>query len=1566
LEGFSVAREGDDRTLVAVMLSEALAPLARGEAASAVDAAVRRHFAMRKAGDEYALVDDALNMALEGTPYAVVKAAVRAGGGLGITKGTLVGCLDHPEPAVRLAAVSRVGEQEDVGGVGAEAVSAALLRRVEMDEDATVVEATLRLPGLVGACGAEEVLRALGGRLLKGSRGMSEADACSVYLAGLAVLGRLVQRMEEGGATTASDVAGRVLALLVALSAAELLPVEASDVQSATLEVLQGVGGVGCSLMDVDDVTEGRGKEDAEEKPEDGDVAMAGEEKPVKRREKKSGKMKLEAKLRKRKKATVTCDLKRNFLADALAYSKFTPAIEELLFGVREWNGDAALKLMAHCMRLSRVGCEFTARVLEMALDDGDRVALLAALWSLRELSPLPSELLLRVWEHGKQHNDSQVLDEVAGVLLCRSAEAENAAAVKFLQARGGDIVALEMLCGLCLGKRAAVSDVIVAVVSAAYGSDAKVRKAARGIGKTFAAEFLRQQAHEVAGGAVEGADVVRALKDALGKPSKAHDGSCQWRGRDVVSQNLEKARAAVYGRVPAPLDVGDNVTFKDAVRTILSDACVEKPWHMVVGMLRACSDVPFGEADEDAALLEQLLARDDKASDPASADECLTLAVARLLGDGAKLLSAKAGKSLVSALAVGDRSEVEVCLLVDLALAFSMPANPRASSMTKVAQTKEATPLHSQVVDILLRAAAGSSSSGNLAGSLLVQCDGLFSPHDCIRVLDGLAREVPAASTAASSKRARRDGDLDHESIRASGVAALEVLSRFQLSNLPLELSTAAAPGLWSLVQNIGALAAADVDSVTETLQYQMQLALRVLAVVFARDRVGHSGSQKDTELHVDPAEAQAAVDAVSYGRAEEAMDAAIRTSAVSLVVALAEHPGAALQDRVVPVLEVLVQSSDNGLMAVLPPLIAKGLSAAQFIPQITVAAGQAHQAALACAIGACPDRVEALALALDVFEDDAVAAALMSKCRLTIAEQLSALAHKPRPALALARLTHPDLFMAIGKGETLKEEAAFLSLFDTLICVDGADEALGAVLGLMSADLLARSVQHATSKDHALQALRVLSRSLGTADVLRGELKSLLAVLVDLMESPSMQTDERQAAVVALEKLNRAIGKTSVDKDDLVAAATRCAALFDSDGVASALSASTVLCVASFVETLGPAVATLVPRLANASLSLVEKVLLDEESISDSSDDDESDAEEGASGTIVMAEAGIRACQSILVHLPAFFGQTALGRIAVLTVKVNFQVLQDLLDQAVVCVKPVAVIGALTSALDACSSNEDDENDEDDEEERRKRIERVMKTLATGVDGMRKSEVKAHKLELFQLCLRGVEMNSSVALLTLVLRLPETEFQGVYHKLLQWVEAGYEERAASFYTAIGALFDTLRSLMVPYFALAIDRALKSGGGPGGPGALSCVAQFLRHADDGSASVTLVTRVKDGILAAFDAGEEIGDACASLAARIVALGPGEESRQLLCAAARGLLLRSRADRPVVRVAACEAARRMAIAAGDEFLVALPESMPVLADLVDDENEAVEAAARALVRALETLSGEPIFEQLAK
>jgi U3 small nucleolar RNA-associated protein 10 len=76
------------------------------------------------------------------------------------------------------------------------------------------------------------------------------------------------------------------------------------------------------------------------------------------------------------------------------------------------------------------------------------------------------------------------------------------------------------------------------------------------------------------------------------------------------------------------------------------------------------------------------------------------------------------------------------------------------------------------------------------------------------------------------------------------------------------------------------------------------------------------------------------------------------------------------------------------------------------------------------------------------------------------------------------------------------------------------------------------------------------------------------------------------------------------------------------------------------------------------------------------------------------------------------------------------------------------------------------------------------------------------------------------------------------------------------------------------------------------------------------------------------------------------------------------VLMMTRSLEPRTRLLALNTAAQVVERLAEEYLALLPETLPFLAELLEDPEQPVEAAAAALVRRLEALSGESLEQYL--
>lgn len=235
---------------------------------------------------------------------------------------------------------------------------------------------------------------------------------------------------------------------------------------------------------------------------------------------------------------------------------------------------------------------------------------------------------------------------------------------------------------------------------------------------------------------------------------------------------------------------------------------------------------------------------------------------------------------------------------------------------------------------------------------------------------------------------------------------------------------------------------------------------------------------------------------------------------------------------------------------------------------------------------------------------------------------------------------------------------------------------------------------------------------------------------------------------------------------------------------------------------------------------------------------------------------------------------------------------------------------------------------------------------------------------------------------------------------------------RAVPFYETVVKLFGKLGPIMIPYLMQHLNKVLSvlctkkwSVGGSGNStpkkkrnltrleideelsvcSALAKMHENLRIACLESVTLMLnqssstafltseiVVRIQDSLLTCFDEfsgkNRRISLALSALSVRISGMRNAdesrEESRELLKSLSRQLLVRTRENAVSMREGALAASKAMAEAVGDEYLVTLPETMPILAEVIDDEHTNVRKGALAFASVLEAMAGEPIVDQL--
>ncbi|XP_017876283.1 HEAT repeat-containing protein 1 isoform X2 [Ceratina calcarata] len=271
----------------------------------------------------------------------------------------------------------------------------------------------------------------------------------------------------------------------------------------------------------------------------------------------------------------------------------------------------------------------------------------------------------------------------------------------------------------------------------------------------------------------------------------------------------------------------------------------------------------------------------------------------------------------------------------------------------------------------------------------------------------------------------------------------------------------------------------------------------------------------------------------------------------------------------------------------------------------------------------------------------------------------------------------------------------------------------------------------------------------------------------------------------------------------------------------------------------------------------------------------------------------------------------------------------------------------------------------------------------ISTSDDGM---ELDESELATKDVVL--VEESASKALVSLVLKLSEATFRPLYYKLYDWAARNpqHKQRSITFYRLSANIAECLKSLFVLFAGHFLKHAavLLSSNNP----AMTEEPQEMTLPDETS-KIELVEAILLTLCRVFsyDAHNFVNQERFEILAQPIVdqlentMGSKEsydkraEELVVPCIAAFAsaipddtlhkqlvyqTLLKTRHSKPYIRSAALNALVQIVRKLGEDFMPLLPETIPFLAELLEDEDEATEKYAQNAVRTLEEILGEPL------
>ncbi|XP_069672379.1 HEAT repeat-containing protein 1 [Periplaneta americana] len=247
-------------------------------------------------------------------------------------------------------------------------------------------------------------------------------------------------------------------------------------------------------------------------------------------------------------------------------------------------------------------------------------------------------------------------------------------------------------------------------------------------------------------------------------------------------------------------------------------------------------------------------------------------------------------------------------------------------------------------------------------------------------------------------------------------------------------------------------------------------------------------------------------------------------------------------------------------------------------------------------------------------------------------------------------------------------------------------------------------------------------------------------------------------------------------------------------------------------------------------------------------------------------------------------------------------------------------------------------------------------------------------------------VEEHVVQALVTLVMKLSEATFRPLYYTLFHWATSSdaHKDRVVTFYRLSSSIAENLKGLfllfagrLVPNAATLLEQTnvLKSSDGEidneeGAQLLLKHVLQTLLNVFQHDCGQKFITKERFDVLM-----QPLVDQLENTLGGVEALEVRSSSLLTPCIVQFAvavaddalwkqlnyqILLKTRHNLPKVRLAALNVLCTLATTLGEDFLPLLPETVPFLAELLEDEEEAVEMACQKAVRELEEVLGEPL------
>ncbi|KKK25766.1 hypothetical protein ARAM_002036 [Aspergillus rambellii] len=499
-------------------------------------------------------------------------------------------------------------------------------------------------------------------------------------------------------------------------------------------------------------------------------------------------------------------------------------------------------------------------------------------------------------------------------------------------------------------------------------------------------------------------------------------------------------------------------------------------------------------------------------------------------------------------------------------------------------------------------------------------------------------------------------------------------------------------------------------------------------------------------------------------------------------------------------------------------------------------------------------------------------------------------------------------------------------------------------------------------------------------------------LPILVDIVQS-SPDILLKHAAVACIDRIAEKYGKKEPSKVTRAAQVVASPACIGQDD--DRIRIMGVLCLASMAEVLGEAMIPALPEVLNRSLGLLEVSL--------------EDGKENAR----LHDAVFSLFSALFVHLPYMISGPHLDH--VLTLSYKSAVSEDLEDgsrqEALQLMARKVDMGSSLGAVDRnwqlavaagpAATREILEVVSLSIEKHAKSATMKNLTVLTNIlfraFDLRREQVALGSKATFAVSdLEAIEDLVNGVTIKMIYKLNDTTFRPIFSKLVEWATTslpkkdtqGSLARLTTFYRFLQLFFGTLQSIVTGYASYIIDSvvAVLGKASPSNPNSKSlwlATMRMLRSAfehdqDEFWQSPSHLTKISQPLISQLGhatnpttAAIVIEEAVPAITELAVAADSTDNHKELNTALMR--FLRPSAgptgkaaggENPHTRLAALKAEQSLTEHLGEDWLALLPEMLPYISELMEDEDENVEREVRKWVKQIEGVLGERLDDML--